>query len=164
MPFLVAGTLSGRHLASVVQSALFPYTRAGYDKMQIVGGGQDYAAAESIARSLRMRGFVAEALYTDSAWHGPLATVGGGDAEHDTLILILATDPLFQPAALVDTQVYRTRNAPVLLVVPEGNEATQTVRGVDATAVIALPPCPRPFLPVLNATFGEVIARQLAAT
>ena len=163
MPFLVADILSSTVLATSVSDALAPYLAAGYDKVQIIGGGQDYAAAASIARSLRMRGFVAEELYTDSAWHGPLATVGGGDAEHDALIIILATDPLFQSAALVDTQVYRTRNAPVLLVVPQGNEASAAVRGVEPNALVALPPCPRPFLPVLNAAFGEVLARQMAA-
>ena len=90
-----------------------------------------------------------------------LAERPGPDAEHDTLILILATDPLFQAAALVDTQVYRTRNALVLLVVPQGNEDAETVRGVDANAISALPPCPRPFLPIPNAAFGEVLARQI---
>jgi hypothetical protein len=163
IPFLVAGVLGDRALAGTVRDALAPYTGAGYDKFQIIGGGQDYAAAASMARSLRMRGFVAEELYTDSAWHGPLATVGGGDAEHDTLIVILATDPLFQAAALVDTQVYRTRDAPVFLVVPEGNETAAPVRGVEAGTVLSLPGCPRPFLPLVGAAFGEVLARQMAA-
>lgn len=162
MPFIIDGVLSDRQLATAVTAALGPYLSLGYDKVQIVGGGQDYAAAASMARSLRMRGFVAEELYTDSAWHGPLATVGGGDAEHDTLIIILATDPLFQAAALVDTQVYRTRNAPVVLVVPQGNEEAPTLRDVQANAIITLPPCPRPFLPLVNAAFGEVLARQMA--
>jgi glucosamine 6-phosphate synthetase-like amidotransferase/phosphosugar isomerase protein len=147
----------------MVREALLPYVSVGYDKAQIIGGGQDYVAAASIARSLRMRGIVAEELYTDSAWHGPLATVGGPDAEHDTLIIILATDPLFQAAALVDTQVYRARNAPVLLVVPEGSEGAPTVRDVEAGAVIGCPACPRAFLPLVNAALGEIVARQMAA-
>jgi hypothetical protein len=167
LPLLVAEVLTTRPLAAAVRRALAPYARAGYDKFQVIGGGQDYASAVSLARSLRMRGFVAEALYTDSAWHGPLATVGGGDAEHDTVIIIFATDPLFQAGALVDTQVYRTRNAPTLLVVPAGNEEAAPVLGVAASAVLALPPTPRPFLPVVNAAFGNVVAQQmvrLAAT
>jgi len=131
--------------------------------VQIIGGGQDQAAAASIARSLRSRGFLAEALYTDSAWHGPLATVGGPDAEHDTLILILATDPLFQSAALVDCQVYRTRKAKVVLLAPEGNQDSSAVRGVDAGAVLAVPAVPRPFLPVTNAAVGWIIAEQFAS-
>jgi glucosamine 6-phosphate synthetase-like amidotransferase/phosphosugar isomerase protein len=135
----------------------------GYDKLQVIGGGQDHASAASIARSLRYQGFMAEALYTDSAWHGPLATVGGPDADHDTLILILATDPLFQPAALVDTQVYRARNAQVLLIVPEGNQALPTVRQVGAQAVIPVPAVPRPFVPIINAVLGDIIARTLAS-
>lgn len=163
MPFLISEILADARLASSVADALAPYLSAGYDKVQIIGGGQDYAAATSMARSLRMRGIVAEALYTDSAWHGPLATVGGGDAEHDTLIIILATDPLFQAAALVDTQVYRTRNAPVMLVIPQGNEEAAAVHGVEPSALITLPSCPRPFLPLLNAAFGEVVARHVAA-
>lgn len=162
MPLLVDEVLSDPALATKVTDALAPYLRVGYDKVQIIGGGQDYAAAASMARSLRMRGFVAEELYTDSAWHGPLATVGGGDAEHDTLIIILATDPLFQAAALVDTQVYRTRNAPVILLTPQGNEEAPTLRDVQASIVIAVPACPRPFLPLVNAAFGAVLARQMA--
>gem|GEM_PF-1261630 len=163
LPLLVADLLADQDLVARLQTTLAPYLDAGYDKFQVIGGGQDYAAATSIARSLRLRGYLAEELYTDSAWHGPLATVGGGDAEHDTLILILATDPLFQAAALVDTQVYRTRNAPVFLLVPAGNENHPAVRGVEATAVIPLPPVPRPFLPVVNATFGEVLGRVVEA-
>lgn len=162
MPFLISETLANSTLAETVRNALAPYLAVGYDKVQVIGGGQDYAAAASMARSLRMRGFMAEELYTDSAWHGPLATVGGGDAEHDTLIFILATDPLFQSAALVDAQVYRTRNAPVMLVIPQGNEDLDTLRGIEPNAVITLPPCPRPFVPLLNAAFGEVVARQMA--
>jgi hypothetical protein len=104
---------------------------------------------------------MAEALYTDSAWHGPLATVGGPDAEHDTLIIILATDPLFQAAAMVDTQVYRTRNAPVLLVVPEGNNDLPAVRGVGASAVLTVPALPRPFVPIANVALGAVLAREI---
>jgi glucosamine 6-phosphate synthetase-like amidotransferase/phosphosugar isomerase protein len=134
----------------------------GYDKLQVIGGGQDHASAASIARSLRYQGFLAEALYTDSAWHGPLATVGGPDADHDALIVILATDPLFQSAALVDTQVYRARNAQVLLVVPEGNETLPAVRQVDAQAVIPVPAVPRVFVPIPNAILGDILARALA--
>jgi hypothetical protein len=162
LPLVLAELLADQPLSQQIKTLLLPFVRAGYDKLQIIGGGQDFAAASSIARSLRMRGFLAEALYTDSAWHGPLATVGGPDAEHDTLILILATDPLFQAAALVDTQVYRARNAPVLLVVPEGNEDLPAVRGVDATAVLAVTAVPRLFLPMVNAAFGDLLARQMA--
>lgn len=163
LPLLVAEVLLDRKLTAAVRNALSPYIAAGFDKFQVIGGGQDFAAAASITRSLRMRGFMAEELYTDSAWHGPLATVGGDDAEHNTLIIILATDPLFQAAALVDTQVYRTRNAPVLLIVPRGNEKAPPVLGVHASTVLPLPPCPRPFLPVVNAAFGEVLARQVSS-
>ncbi len=166
-PFLdtgsdVADLLSDSSLAQQVHLALSPYVAAGYDKAQIIGGGQDHSAALSIARSFRVQGFMAEALYTDSAWHGPLATVGGPDADHDTLIIILATDPLFQAAALVDTQVYRTRNAPVLLVVPEGNQNAPAVRGVNPSAVLAVPAVPRPFAPVVNVALGDVLAREMA--
>jgi glucosamine 6-phosphate synthetase-like amidotransferase/phosphosugar isomerase protein len=161
-PQAAADLLSDAALIRQVDAALSPYVAAGYDKMQIIGGGQDYAAALSIARSFRTQGFMAEALYTDSAWHGPLATVGGADADHDTLIFILATDPLFQATALVDTQVYRTRNAPVLLVVPEGNQNAPAVRGVDSSAVLTVPPVPRPFAAVVGVALGDVLAREMA--
>jgi hypothetical protein len=162
LPLLLARLLDDDQLAQQVKQTLAPYVAAGYDKVQIIGGGQDFTAASSIARSFLMQGFMAEALYTDSAWHGPLATVGGPDAEHDTLIIILATDPLFQAAALVDTQVYRTRHANVILVVPEGNEELPAVKGVDASAVWAVTAVPRPFLPVIHAALGDVLARQMA--
>jgi hypothetical protein len=161
LPLVIAEMLADRSLTGAIKTTLNPFVEAGYDKAQIIGGGQDYASASSMARSLRARGFMAEALYTDSAWHGPLATVGGPDAEHDTLIVILATDPLFQATALVDTQVYRARNAPVLLVVPEGNQNLQAVRGVEASAVLAVPAVPRAFVPVINATFGELLSRHM---
>lgn len=162
LPLIIADVLTDASLAQQVNVALSPFVAAGYDKVQIIGGGQDHAAARSMARSLRARGFMAEALYTDSAWHGPLATVGGPDAAHDTLIMILATDPLFQAAALVDTQVYRTRHAPVLLVVPEGNQALPAVRGVDPSAVLVVPAVPRPFVPVVNMALGAVLAQAMA--
>lgn len=162
VPLVVDEILDDAHLATSIRAILEPFVHQGYDKMQIIGGGQDFAAATSIARSLRASGFMAEALYTDSAWHGPLATVGGGDADHDTLILILATDPLFQPAALVDTQVYRTRNAPVILIVPKGNQNSPVVQGVGASAVLAVPPAPRPFVPLVNVALGRLLARSMA--
>jgi glucosamine 6-phosphate synthetase-like amidotransferase/phosphosugar isomerase protein len=161
LPLIVSDVLENGSYAQRVNTILAPYIQGGYDKAQVIGGGQDFAAAASIARSLRSRGFMAEALYTDSAWHGPLATVGGPDGEHDTLIIILATDPLFQAAALVDTQVYRTRNAPVLLVVPEGNQELPAVKGVDASAVLTVPALPRPFVPVANTALGAVLAREM---
>jgi glucosamine 6-phosphate synthetase-like amidotransferase/phosphosugar isomerase protein len=163
LPLIIEQVLSDVALQEEIDGVLSPLLAAGYDKAQIVGGGQDFAAASSIARSLRSCGFLAEALYTDSAWHGPLATVGGGDADHDSLIVILATDPLFQAAALVDTQVYRARRAPVVLVVPRGNQHLPAVQGVEASALLALPPVPRPLTPLINATLGEVLARQIAA-
>ncbi len=161
LPLIIEQVLSDVALQEAIDCALSPLLAAGYDKAQIIGGGQDFAAASSIARSLRSRGLLAEALYTDSAWHGPLATVGGSDADHDALIVILATDPLFQAAALVDTQVYRTRRAPVVLVVPQGNQDLPAVRGVEASALLTLPPVPRPLTPLINATLGEVLARQI---
>jgi glucosamine 6-phosphate synthetase-like amidotransferase/phosphosugar isomerase protein len=161
LPLTVADILENEPYSNEVSGILNPFVQNGYDKAQIIGGGQDFAAAASMARSLRSRGFMAEALYTDSAWHGPLATVGGPDAEHDTLTIILATDPLFQPAAMVDTQVYRARNAPVLLVVPEGNETLPAVKGVDASAILTLPALPRPFLPIANVALGAVLAREM---
>jgi glucosamine 6-phosphate synthetase-like amidotransferase/phosphosugar isomerase protein len=162
LPLLIADVLAGPILARQVNAFLSPFVRAGYDKIQIIGGGQDHASARSIARSFRTHGFMAEALYTDSAWHGPLATVGGPDADHDTLMCVLATDPLFQAAALVDTQVYRTRHAPVLLVVPEGNQDLGAVRGVDPSAVLSVPALPRPFVPVVNVALGAVLAQEMA--
>lgn len=162
IPLVTAKVLANKRGQQEISSVLRPFVAAGYDKVQIIGGGQDHAAAASIARSLRGQGFMAEALYTDSAWHGPLATVGGPDADHDTLIFILATDPLFQAAALVDTQVYRTRNAKILLLVPEGNQDLPAVQGVGAEAVLAVPAVPSPFLPVVNATVGSILARQMA--
>lgn len=162
LPMVVAGVLTDAGLARQVEAALSRFVTVGYDKVQIIGGGQDHAAARSIARSFRTHGFMAEALYTDSAWHGPLATVGGPDADHDTLIVILATDPLFQAAALVDTQVYRTRHAPVLLVVPEGNQDLPAVQGVKPSAVLTVPAVPRPFVPVVNEALGAVLAQAMA--
>jgi glucosamine 6-phosphate synthetase-like amidotransferase/phosphosugar isomerase protein len=162
LPLLVADVLASPILARQVNAFLSPFVRTGYDKIQIIGGGQDHASARSIARSFRTHGFMAEALYTDSAWHGPLATVGGPDADHDTLMCVLATDPLFQAAALVDTQVYRTRHAPVLLVVPEGNQDLGAVRGVDPSAVLSVPALPRPFVPVVNVALGAVLAQEMA--
>jgi len=47
----------------------------------------------------------------------------------------------------------------VALVVPEGNQDLPTVRGVEASAVLAVPGVPRPFLPVVNAVLGGVLAR-----
>jgi glucosamine 6-phosphate synthetase-like amidotransferase/phosphosugar isomerase protein len=161
LPLIVSEILENEEYSQSVSAILAPYIQNGYDKAQVIGGGQDFAAAASIARSLRSRGFMAEALYTDSAWHGPLATVGGPDGEHDTLIIILATDPLFQAAAMVDTQVYRTRNAPVLLVVPDGNQEHPAVKGVDASAVLTVPALPRPFVPVANIALGAVLAREM---
>lgn len=162
LPALVAGLHAEGYLRDVVREILAPYVAAGYDKLQIIGGGQDHAGARSIARTIRTAGFMAEALYTDSAWHGPLATVGGSDPEHDTLIVVLATDPLFQAAALVDTQVYRTRRAAVILVVPEGNQDSPAVRGVDPSAVLPVGPVPRVFLPLVHAVLGEVCADELS--
>jgi hypothetical protein len=161
LPLVVAELYASSSLVQSIGSALFPLVASGYDKAQVIGGGQDFSAASSIARSLRSHGFMAEALYVDSSWHGPLATVGGQDAEHDNLIIILACDPLFQAAALVDTQVYRTRNAPVLLVVPRGNENMPAVKGVNATAVFKVPAAPAPFTPVVNAAFGDVFAKEM---
>lgn len=161
LPLLAAEMLADRQLAANIDAFLQPYVQAGYDKLQIIGGGQDQAAAASIARSLRQQGFVAEALYTDSAWHGPLATVGGPGAEHDTLIVILATDPLFQAAALVDTQVYRTRHAPLLLVVPAGNAGLPAVRQVEASAVIETPAVPRILTPLAGAVLGALLAERM---
>ena len=161
LPLIVADILGNDDYSQKVGDILAPFLRDGYDKAQIIGGGQDFVAAASLARSLRSRGFMAEALYTDSAWHGPLATVGGPDAEHDTLMIILATDPLFQPAAMVDTQVYRARNAPVILVVPEGNQALPAVKGVEASAILTLPALPRSFLPIANVALGAVLAREM---
>jgi glucosamine 6-phosphate synthetase-like amidotransferase/phosphosugar isomerase protein len=161
LPLLITQLMDYSQLVQEVNQVLVPYVAVGYDKVQIIGGGQDFIGAVSISRSFLLQGFMAEGLYTDSAWHGPLATVGGPDPEHDTLIIILATDPLFQAAALVDTQVYRTRHAKVILVVPEGNEDLPAVRGVDASAVLALTAVPRPFLPVIHAAFGDILARQM---
>jgi glucosamine 6-phosphate synthetase-like amidotransferase/phosphosugar isomerase protein len=161
LPLIVADVLGNDDYSQKVDEILAPFLRDGYDKAQIIGGGQDFVAAISIARSLRSRGFMAEALYTDSAWHGPLATVGGPDPEHDTLMIILATDPLFQPAAMVDTQVYRARNAPVILVVPEGNQNLPAVKGVEASAILTLPALPRSFLPIANVALGTVLAREM---
>jgi glucosamine 6-phosphate synthetase-like amidotransferase/phosphosugar isomerase protein len=161
LPRIVSEVLNGGEFAKRVRRILRPFVQKGYDKVQVIGGGQDFTAGASIARSLRERGFMAEALHTDSAWHGPLATVGGPDAEHDTLIVILATDPLFQPAAMVDTQVYRTRRAPVILVVPEGSQNLDAVRGVNASAVLTVPLLPRAFVPVANAALGAVLAREM---
>ncbi len=161
LPLIVSDILDNDKYSQSVSNFLAPYIQDGYDKAQIIGGGQDFTAAASIARSLRSRGFMAEALYTDSAWHGPLATVGGPDGEHDTLIIILATDPLFQAAAMVDTQVYRTRNAPVLLVIPEENQELPAVKGVDASHILIVPPLPRSFVPVANVALGAVLAREM---
>jgi len=161
LPLTVASILGNEDYSQTVGDMLAPFIRDGYDKAQIIGGGQDFVAAVSMARSLRSRGFMAEALYTDSAWHGPLAAVGGPDAEHDTLVIILATDPLFQAAAMVDTQVYRARNAPVILVVPEGNQDLPAVKGVEASATLTLPALPRPFLPIANVALGAVLAREM---
>jgi glucosamine 6-phosphate synthetase-like amidotransferase/phosphosugar isomerase protein len=161
LPLLMAQLMDHAELKRQIHQILAPYVSAGYDKLQIIGGGQDFTGAASIARSLRLRGFMAEGLYTDSAWHGPLATVGGPDPEHDVLILILATDPLFQAAALVDTQVYRARHAKVVLVVPQGNEELPAVRGVDASSVLPIMAVPRPFLPLIHAVIGDALAQQM---
>jgi glucosamine 6-phosphate synthetase-like amidotransferase/phosphosugar isomerase protein len=161
LPLLVAQIFTDTGLTRQIGEALRPFVAAGYDKVQIIGGGQDHGAARSIARSLRMQGFMAESLYTDSAWHGPLAAVGGPDAEHDTLIIILATDPLFRAVALVDTQVYRTRHASVLLVTPQGQADSPDILGVEPSAVITVPAVPRPFGAVINVALGDVLARQM---
>ncbi len=163
IPLVLSAVFGSRRTAALFSHALAPFVQAGYDKVQIVGGGQDFASAISMARSLQLEGFMAEAVYTDSAWHGPLAVVGGPGANRDALVVILATDPLFQTSALLDTQVYRARNAPVMLVVPEGNEGLAVVRGVDATVVLPAPAVPRVFVPVVNAAIGSVLAQSMAA-
>jgi hypothetical protein len=50
-----------------------------------------------------------------------------------------------------------------VLVVPRGNQHLPAVQGVEASALLALPPVPRPLTPLINATLGEVLARQIAA-
>lgn len=162
LPLLLAEMEADEQIAGQIRAMLAPFVTAGYDKVQIIGGGQDFIAAESMAHSLRLQGIMAEELYTDSAWHGPLATVGGPGPAWDTLIVVLATDPLFQAAALVDTQVYRARHAQVILVVPQGNGHRPDVRGVDAGAVISVPAGPRSFLPVINAAWGSIFAAEFA--
>jgi glucosamine 6-phosphate synthetase-like amidotransferase/phosphosugar isomerase protein len=162
LPLLLSKMLVDEALAEALRSVLSQLIASGYDKLQAIGGGQDFASAQSITRSLRTQGFMAEALYTDSAWHGPLATVGGPGAERDTIIVVLATDPLFQAAALVDTQVYRTRNAPIMLVVPEGNQELPILHQLGARAVIPVPAVPRPFVPIINAALGSILAREMA--
>lgn len=158
LPDLLSRLQRSESIEGKIRRILAPYVQQGYDKAQIIGGGQDHAAAQSIARSLRSRGFMAEALYTDSAWHGPLAAVGGPGADQDALAFILATDPLFQPAAMVDTQVYRTRHAPVILILPEGNQDLAVVQGVGASASLPVPQLPRPFTAIGNALVGDQIA------
>lgn len=158
LPPLLSHLMMDERRVYKITQVLRPYLQQGYDKAQVIGGGQDYAAAKAVARSLRSAGFMAEALYTDSAWHGPLAAVGGPGADRDALVFIFATDPLFQPAAMVDTQVYRTRHAPVILILPEGNQDLAAVKGVDATAVLTVPQLPRPFTPLENGALGSMIA------
>jgi glucosamine 6-phosphate synthetase-like amidotransferase/phosphosugar isomerase protein len=162
LPLVADEMLSDRQLSRSLIAALTPMVEQGYDKLQIVGGGQDFSSAASVARTLRQSGLLAEALHTDSAWHGPLATVGGGTADNDTLIVLLATDPRFWEDALVDAQIYRTRNAPLLVVVPEGSGASRPIRGVGPTAVVEVPRTARPFIPLVNAVFGAVLARELS--
>jgi glutamine---fructose-6-phosphate transaminase (isomerizing) len=159
LPRLLIELAANEILAARITADLTPFWQGGYDKWQIIGGGQDHAAAHSIARSLRQRGIMAEAHYTDSAWHGPLAAVGGPDADHDALVLVLALDPLFQAAALVDTQVYRVRQAPVFLVVPQGYEQDEAVRGVDALGVWGVTAVSRPFTYLIGAALGELLAQ-----
>jgi glucosamine 6-phosphate synthetase-like amidotransferase/phosphosugar isomerase protein len=159
LPTLLADLAAEQRLATRIITNLKPFWQQGYDKWQIIGGGQDYAAAHMIARLLRLRGVMAEAQYTDSAWHGPLAAVGGPDADHDALVLVLALDPLFQAAALVDTQVYRVRNAPVFLVVPQGYESDEAVQGVEAVGVWGVTAVPRPFSYLVGAALGKLLAQ-----
>jgi glucosamine 6-phosphate synthetase-like amidotransferase/phosphosugar isomerase protein len=163
LPLLLTGLQTHKQLATRITADLTPLWQRGYDKWQIIGGGQDYAAAHMIARSLRQQGIMAEAHYTDSAWHGPLAAVGGPDADHDALVLVLALDPLFQATALVDTQVYRVRNAPVFLVVPQGYEADEAVQGVAALGVWGVTAVPRPFTYLVGAALGKLLARLHSA-
>jgi glucosamine 6-phosphate synthetase-like amidotransferase/phosphosugar isomerase protein len=159
LPPLLADLTAEQQLTTRIIADLRPFWQQGYDKWQIIGGGQDYAAAHMIARSLRLRGVMAEAQYTDSAWHGPLAAVGGPDAAHDALVLVLALDPLFQAAALVDTQVYRVRNAPVFLVVPQGHETDEAVQGVEALGVWGVTAVSRPFTYLVGAALGNLLAQ-----
>jgi glucosamine 6-phosphate synthetase-like amidotransferase/phosphosugar isomerase protein len=161
LPLMVDELRSDQRLNQKIVDAIAPLVARGYDKAQVIGGGQDYPSARSTARTLRRRGFLAEALYTDSAWHGPLATVGGEDAEHDTMIIIFATDPEFREEALVDTQVYRVRNAPVVLIAPEKFSRSSAVRGVDPLAVIDVPEVPRPFIPLTNSVIGALFAARM---
>lgn len=162
LPELVQEILEDEALAKGVEAALDPFVNAGYDKVQLIGGGQDHIAASHGARVLRRHGFLAEPLYTDSAWHGPLAAVGGPDAHHDALIVVLANDPLFQAAALVDTQVYRARHAPVLLLVPEGLGRSAGVAGSGATALFDIPPVPRPLSPFASIPFCHLLAQSIS--
>jgi glucosamine 6-phosphate synthetase-like amidotransferase/phosphosugar isomerase protein len=159
LPALLGNLVTNQQLATRITTDLSPFWQQGYDKWQIIGGGQDYAAAHIIARWLRQRGIMAEAQHTDSAWHGPLAAVGGPDANHDALVLVLALDPLFQATALVDTQVYRARNALVFLVVPQEYGTDAAVLGVDALAVWEVTAVPRPFTYLVGAALGKLLAQ-----
>jgi len=62
MPLVAAGILADDTLSREINEILAPFVYAGYDKVQIIGGGQDHAAAASMARSLRAQGYLAEAL------------------------------------------------------------------------------------------------------
>jgi glucosamine 6-phosphate synthetase-like amidotransferase/phosphosugar isomerase protein len=163
LPLCLERTLGDGNLRAAVRGFLKPLITQGYDKVHIIGGGQDFTSAASMARSLRLKGFMAEPQYTDSAWHGPLAAVGGPDAAHDTIVVILATDPLFQSAALVDTQVYRTRHAHIMLVVPSGNETLPAVASVGAESVVSVCAVPRPFTALVGAALGRVFASEMEA-
>ena len=50
----------------------------------------------------------------------------------------------------------------MVLVVPEGNQEITAVRGVEPSAVVAVPAVPRAFGPVVNAVLGEMLAQEMA--
>jgi len=142
----------------------------GYDKVHIIGGGQSYATAHELARALRRYGILAEAQLNDSAWHGPLAIVEdtqekfepGYDASRDGLIIILATDSRFYSSCLLDTSVYKTRNARVILVVQEGDENIEGIRAVNPDKVLVVPKAPDLLTNPSDALFSHLFAVEFA--
>ncbi len=150
-----------------------------YDKVHVIGGGFAYADAHELSRLLRLNGIFAEPQLNDSAWHGPLAAVSPNPnkfADHanrkgvnldfatgdDILVIMLATDSRFYNSALLDSQVYNTRNGRIILVTKDKYVGLQGVNEVGASEIIGVPEVPNAFTPFINAVFAQRFVLEYA--
>ncbi len=161
VPYNMARAVQNRRLISDIKDVAGMFKQ--YSKVHIIGGAQAYATAQELARNLRRQGILAEAQYNDSAWHGPLAVVNPDTAappSENTLIIVLATDSNFKLSSLLDSQVYNTRNAKIVLIIQEGEEQIEGVNSVGAYKVITVPKAPNIFTNPSDVVFAQMLATE----